>query len=110
MVRELDRIHLFMLGLPPYAYAILALASVGAFVIGGFMVLSPPWPAVRPLMLVDLSILSLFWLWHLAFRWSHRGEPKPAPTSVRLSAWIAGSAVLLMLLGLWGVSLLMRQR
>jgi hypothetical protein len=110
MARELDRLHLFVLSLPGYAFAMVVLASVGSFVMGVYMVLSPRWSFIRPLMLVDLSILGLFWVWHLAFRRSHRGEPKPSPASARLSGWIAGSALFLLLLGLWGVSLLSRQR
>lgn len=114
MARELDRIHLFLLGLAPYAYAVLALASLGAFVMAAYLVLSPtasPFipPFTRPLMVVNMSILAAFWVWHLAFRLTHREVPKPPQVSTRLSAWIAAAALFLLLLGLWGISLLERQ-
>ena len=76
IVRELDRLHLFLLSLAPYAYGLVIIVSIEVFLTAAYLVVSP--------------------------------KLTPYVPSPRLSAWVAGAAVFLLLVGMWGTALLER--
>jgi hypothetical protein len=106
--RDLDRIHLFLLGLAPYAYVILVLSSFVGFLLAIYLAIFLPGRSSVPSWSSKQQSLPCFWAWHVVFR--RRSGAKPPSNSSRLSGWVAALALALTGFGVWGVFLLEKGR
>lgn len=110
VVRETERVHLYLASLPLSAFAVLVEVSVVAAGLAVYLAVRPPEPWYRPLMVADLLILTIFWIWHLIVRTRRRAIDDRKVKRTALSFGLMIAAVPVNALAIWIVVILETHR
>jgi hypothetical protein len=112
---DLNRIHSLVDKLPRGAIGALIELSLVDLVVAAYLIIRLPSAGLRAVLAVDLVVLALFWLSHVAFRARERSvgglASRAGPDALRgLATGIVLAAIALTGAAVWGLFLLERHR